>query len=156
MLRKSQFSGNFKKRMQKHFGEVQKLSKTGQRFDSYARHFAEIFSNFKNISPDLQRNSINCSILWEGNPISAVKTFATPICTLCAKERLETLKQSKKNPGSSINSCHEICGACRHNPKFHRCVKADPSTDESLEDERVPTEKVTTEFDLCRPCRTDV
>ena len=118
---------HFKTRMQKHFGEVQTLSKTGQRFDSYARHFAEVFSNFKNISPDLQRNSINCSILWQGNPISAVKTFATPICTLCAKERLEILKQSKKNPGSLINSCDEIYGACRHNPKFHGYVKADPS-----------------------------
>ena len=121
----------YKTRMQKHFDKARLLHKEGKRSDSYAKHFQHVLQNFKNISPELQRNSIESRILWQGNPISTVKTFATPHCTLCAKERLEILKLSKKNPESLINSCDEIYGACRHNPQFHRYVKADPSTDES-------------------------
>ena len=68
-------------------------------------------------------------------------------CVLCQRERQEILKQSMKDPNSIINSCNEIYGACRHNPKFHRLRKQNPSTDESLEDERVEQAEVTTEID---------
>ena len=53
-------------------------------------------------------------------------------CTLCNRERLEILKQARSDPTKLINSCNEICGACRHKPRFHRYPNTDPkSTDEA-------------------------
>jgi hypothetical protein len=147
----------FKKRMQQHFNDVKKLHLLGVKSDSYAKHFATQFLNFTDVTPELQRNSITCEILWKGNPINVVKTFGTPNCALCNKERLEILKQSRKNPKSLINSCNEIYGACRHNPKFHRYDSRTPSTDESRIDERVtPTNFTTSDNMMCGKCLTEV
>ncbi len=121
---------HFKTRMQQHFRDVRVLAKTGTKSDSYARHFAEQLQNFEDISNQLQRNTITCSVIWKGNPLSAVKTFGTPHCTLCARERIEILKLSRYKPHLLINSCNEIYGACRHKPKFHRYATAQ-GTDES-------------------------
>ncbi len=121
---------HFKTRMQQHFGDVKKLLKTDEKSDSYAKHFAHQLINFKDPSNKLQRNNIHCSIIWQGNPISAVKTFGTANCALCNKERLEILKLSRYKPHLLINSCNEIYGACRHKPKFHRYITA-RGTDES-------------------------
>jgi len=87
-----------------------------------------------------------------------VKTFATKNCALCAKERLEILKQSRSNPQLLVNSNNEICGACRHRPRFHRCAKqTTPSADESINDERAsPTHEVATDFTRCSVCLVDV
>ena len=146
-----------KKRMQQHFNDVKKLHNQGIKSDSYAKHFAEQLSNFEDISPTLQRSNIRCSILWQGNPINVVKTFGTSNCALCNKERIEILKQSKKDPKSLINSCNEIYGACRHHPKFHRYKSRSPSTDESIEDERVTLTQLTTEENMmCGKCLTEV
>jgi hypothetical protein len=148
---------HFKWRMQQHFNDVKKLHQHGLKSDSYAKHFANQLSNFDNLTPALQRNSITCKVLWQGNPINVVKTFGTPNCALCNKERLEILKQSRKNPESLINSCNEIYGACRHNPKFHRYLSRIPSTDESNEDERVTLNQPSTNYNLmCGMCLTDV
>jgi len=147
----------FKTRMQQHFNEVQKLVKLGEKSDSYAKHFATQFYD-TNPSPTNQRGGITCSIIWQGNPISVVKTFAIKNCALCAKERLAILKQSRSNPQRLINSNNEICGACRHRPRFHRYVnQTTPSTHESTNDERVsPTHEVTTVFSRCNVCLVDV
>jgi GIY-YIG catalytic domain len=148
---------HFKKRMQQHFNDVKKLHQHGIKSDSYAKHFSLQLSNFDNPTPKIQRNSISCEILWQGNPINVVKTFGTPNCALCNKERLEILKQSKKDPNSLINSCNEIYGACRHNSKFHRYKSRPSSTDESNIDERVTLTKTTTKVDMmCGKCLTEV
>ena len=113
--------------------------------------------NLDNLTPEVQRNSIVCKVLWQGNPINVVKTFGTPNCALCNKERLEILKQSRKDPNSLINSCNEIYGACRHNSKFHRYISRTPSTDESNKDERVTLTQPTTDCKLmCGMCLTEV
>jgi len=147
----------FKNRMQQHFNEVQKLVKLDEKSDLHAKHFATQFYD-TNLSPTNQRGGTTCSIIWQGNPISVVKTFATKNCALCAKERLEILKQSRSNPQLFINSNNEIYGACRDRPRFHRHVKQiTPSTDESINDERAsPTHKVTTYFTRCNVCLVDV
>jgi len=122
--------------------EVQKLVKLSEKLDSYAKHFATQFHD-TNPSPVNQHEGITCSIIWQGNPISAVKPFATKNCVMCAKERIAVLKQSRSNPQLLINSNNTIYGACGHRPCFHRCVKqTTPSTDESINEERVsPTYK---------------
>mgnify|MGYP000461385916 CR=1 FL=1 len=147
----------FKARMQQHFGEVKKLVTIGEKSDSYAKHFATQFPTTIP-TPDAQRDGITCSIIWQGNPISVVKTFATKNCALCAKERTAILKLSKLNPQLLINSNNEIYGACRHRPKFHRYGKqTTPSTDESINDERAsPTHEVTTDFTRCNVCLVNV
>jgi len=70
-------------------------------------------------------------LIWQGNPISVVKTFATKNCAMCAKERIAILKQSRSNPQLFINSDNENYGACGHRSRFDRHVKQTPSTDES-------------------------
>ena len=145
-----------KKRMQQQFNDVKLLHKQGIKSDSYAKHFAKQFTNYNEVTPEIQRNNIKCEILWQGNPINVVKTFGTPNCALCNKERLAILKQSRKNPNSLINSCNEIDGACRHKPKFHRYKSRTPSTDESIKDERVPLTNTNTGSMMCGKCLTDV
>mgnify|MGYP001787478984 FL=1 len=154
---------HFKNRMKAHFCDVQQLINKGVKSDSYARHFATQFDPMlypdSNPTPANQRKGITCSIIWQGNPISVAKTFATKNCALCAKERVAILKQHKSNPQLLINSNNEIYGACRHHPKFHRYVKQTPSsTDESTNDERVnTTHEVTTETTIrCNVCLADV
>jgi len=91
-------------------------------------------------------------IIWQGNPISVVKTFATKNCALCAKERIALLKQSRSNPQLLINSNNEIDRACGHTPRFygHNVKQTTPSTDESINDERVsPTHEVSTWCNVC-------
>jgi len=80
-----------------------------------------------NPSPANQRGGTTCSIIWQGNPISVVKPFATKNCALCAKERLAILKQSRSNPQLLIKSNNEACGACRHRPCFRRHAKQPPA-----------------------------
>ena len=118
-----------KKRMQQHFTEVKRLHNRGERSDSFAAHFAEQYQNFEEITPRMIRNNTTFSVIWKGNPISTVKTFGTPNCMLCSKERLEILRASRADPNKLINSCNEIYGACRHKARFHRYCKQ-TSTDE--------------------------
>ncbi len=140
---------NFKSRMEGHHGDVNIVhdpNRTAKRSDSYAKHFAHQLQNWKTVPPKIQREHYSSKILWQGNPISAVKTFGTQHCILCNRERLEIFKRFKKNPQSLINSCGEIFGGCLHKPKFHRYSnKQTPSTDESEKDEKVKPRKATTE-----------
>jgi len=131
----------FKARMQQHFNEVQKLVKLGEKSDLHAKHFATQ-SHDANPSSVNQRGRMACNIIWQGNPIIAVKTVATKNCALHVKERIAILKQSRCNPQLLVNSNNEICGACGHGPCFHRCAKhTSRIIDESMNDKRVsPTQ----------------
>ena len=94
------------------------------------------------------------SSIWQGTPISAVKTFATKNCTLCTKQRAAILKQSRPNLQLLSNANNEIGGSCRHRPRFHMHTKQiGLSAKESINDERAsPTPKVTTDIDRCNSC----
>ena len=138
---------HYKSRMQGHHGDVIKCVCQDIKSDSCARHFGSQLKLFiKTINPNLVRNTYTSEILWQGSSISTVNSFGTAHCQLCNRERLEILKRSKKNPNNLVNSCNEIFGACRHHTKFHKCVKADTSTDEATPlAEKVTPRKVTTE-----------
>ena len=138
---------NFKNRMEGHHGDVSVLhnpERDAKKSDSYAKHFAHQLQNWKTVPPKIQREHYSSKTLWQGNPISAVKTFGTQHCILCNRERLEIFKRFKKNPQSLINSCGEIFGGCLHKPKFHRYSKQ-TSADESKKDEKVKPRIATTE-----------
>ncbi len=124
-----------KTRMQQHIKQVKDLRVRGKRSDSFAAHFAEQLINFDNPSSKLIRNLFTISVLWKGNPLQAVKTFATPRCVLCNRERLEIIRRARYQQDNLINSHNEIYGACRHKPRFHRYCKLD-STDEPTMGER--------------------
>jgi len=97
------------------FNKVQKLEQLGKKSDSCAKNFATQFHD-RNPSPANQHEGITCNIIWQGNPISAVKTFATKNCALCANERIAIPKQSRSNPQLFINSNNEIYGAWTQTP----------------------------------------
>jgi hypothetical protein len=133
---------HFKMRMRGHFQDVKKLMGKGVHSDSYARHFAGIWPRGAEVpTPGMQRDLIKCEILWQGNPISVVKTFGKNICALCNRERMEIIKISRSTPDTLINSCSEIHGACRHKPRFHRYHEQEsPSADDRKKREKVVLE----------------
>jgi hypothetical protein len=84
-------------RMRGHFQDGKKrLMEKGVHSDSYAQHFACIWPRGAEVpSPGMQRDLIKCEILWQGNPISCVKTFGKNTCSLCNRERMEIIKISR-------------------------------------------------------------
>jgi len=59
-----------------HFNAVQRRVKLGKKLLSQAKHFANQ-SHDTNLSPANQGGGMICSIVWQNNPISVVKTFPT-------------------------------------------------------------------------------
>ena len=129
--------------------ETRSLVNKGTTSDTFAKHFASHFDNGNGkdgekgkrkkgqVNIAQIRKLMKVSILWQGRPISNMKTFGKLNCTLCMSERLEILKAKRLdkilNSNKMINSSNEIYGACRHKPKFHRfsCSQTS-STDEGL------------------------
>jgi hypothetical protein len=66
------------------------------------------------------RQSQGQHILWQGDPLSCVKTFGTRGCKLCSKEWYAIIKLTQVTPNLGINKCNKVHGACRHKPRFHR------------------------------------
>jgi hypothetical protein len=127
---------HFKTRMTQHAREVRRKKETNSNSDSFASHFDDQMRNFPTFSNRLLQNMMTCSIIWQANPHSAIKSFGTPHCILCSRERLEIVKMNRYKPNLLINSCHEIYGACRHKAKFHR-YESSSSTDEAHRAQRV-------------------
>ena len=132
-----------KTRMQQHKQDTKRRFVEEKLSDSFASHFAQLIpegTETKNVKDHIK---FKVDILWQGNPLTCVKTFGTSACKLCAKERLAILKLTRKTPHLAINKCTEIYGACRHKPKFHRFDHNEEnnnkvSTDEASNAERVP------------------
>ena len=119
-----------KNRMNQHFADTKDPVKNGELSDSFAEHFASHFEDKKQTSRGDVRNIADVETVWQGNPMSNVKTFRSLNCDLCTKERLEihkAMKSDKKNNSQSlIDSMNELCGGCRHKPKFHGCCDICP------------------------------
>ena len=118
--------------MTQHFADVSRLTATDKpqlamddkrRSDTFASHFAKHFP--RNCTAQQLRENIEFDILWQGNPLSCVKTFQTQKCRLCTMERLFILKLGKKH--NLINRRDELYGSCRQNPKLHRFNTDDPT-----------------------------
>ena len=58
-------------------------------------------------------------ILWEGNPLSVVKTFGTENCRLCAEEKFAIFESNCRNFQHCVNKRSEIYSKCAHNVYFH-------------------------------------
>ena len=105
-----------------------------QQSSSFAAHCAQHFE--EKPSPKETRERMRFEVIWQGDPMSMMKTFSKLGCRLCMRERIETIKATCKDPTKVINTNLEIHGACRHNPHFHRC-KGQKQTALMSESERV-------------------
>ena len=136
---------HLKSRMNSHFGEVRDLINRKKGADTFARHCANQLKEKERISAEDARKCVEkVEILWQGNPLSCVKSFKSLTCKLCMKERLllykARLKEKDDETNLLINTGSEIYGACRHIPRFHRYQRYDPSTDEGHDPEKVAGE----------------
>jgi hypothetical protein len=123
-----------KSRMQGHVQDVKRLVINDKASDSFASHFAALVPEGAEKKEVKNHVKIKVDIIWQGDPISCVKTFGTKGCKLCAKERYAIIKLTRETPQLAINKCNEVYGACRHKPRFHRfdhTEHANTSTDES-------------------------
>ena len=74
------YTGNtqqsFKKILDGHFSDLQRLLKNGQKSDSFATHYAQHFNN--TMSRIDLRKCMTFKVLKQLNPIGAMKTFTKP------------------------------------------------------------------------------
>jgi len=75
-------------------------------------------------------------VVYQGNPLSTVRSFGTSKCRICMQERIEFLKCSFDPSVKMMNSRSEIHSMCLHKPEFHRF-----SADESRKDKKVTSEE---------------
>jgi hypothetical protein len=123
-----------KTRLQGHTQDVKNLFINGKSSNSFASHFASLIPDGTTKKSVKDFIKVKVNILWQGDPLSCVKTFKTRSCKLCAKERYAIIKLTRKTPNLAINKCNEVHGACGHKPQFHRfdhSENANSSTDES-------------------------
>ena len=123
-----------KTRTQGHVQDVKNLFINGKSSDSFASHFASLVPEGTTKKQVKDFVKVKVDILWQGDPLSCVKTFGTRACKLCAKERYAIIKLTRETPNLAINKCNEVHGACRHRPRFHRfdhSGNTNSSTDES-------------------------
>ena len=114
----------FKKRMDGHFSNLQRLLKNGKKSDSFAAHFVQHFNDTTSCT-DL-RKCMRFKVINQLNPIGAMKTFTKPNCNLCMQERLTILKMLREKRVTVMNKNSEIHGACRHKTCFRIfCLSTD-------------------------------
>jgi len=124
--------------MQQHFNEVQKLFNFGEK----PKHAPQTLqpNSVTQIHP--QSTNVEEQLAKLSDKVTpSVQTKHSLLCqkncTMCAKERIAIIEQSRSNPQLCVNSNNKICDACRHRPQFFRCAEqTSPITDESIDDER--------------------
>ena len=129
---------HLKERTNQHCDDVRYLVKSGKKSDSFASHFAQHFNKGDSVSRSEVRKLLDVEIIWQGKPISCMKTFGKNTCSLCMRERCCILDACNENPKKLINSKSEIYGGCQHRTRFHRLVRNNTtSTDDGAKPEKV-------------------
>ena len=104
--------------MEQHFQDVAQKVANNKNSDSFAAHFAKHFT--QKLGPQECREIMSFGILSTVNPKGSIKTWVKSSCTLCMKERIEIIDNSRRRYSRIINACSEVYGACRLFPIFHR------------------------------------
>ena len=90
------YIGNTQQKMKnwqgQHLDDVKKLVMKEICSDSFAAHFAGHCTLGVKPSNKELREMMKYQIIWQGNPISCMKTFGKLDCLLCMRERIEILK----------------------------------------------------------------
>jgi hypothetical protein len=133
-----------KERMGGHLNDVRKLVLRGETSDTFAAHFARHCKEEGITKPTTGklRKMMKVKILWQGNPISCMKSFGKLSCSLCMRERIEILRAEKQEEYRIINSRKEIYGACAHKTRFHRFLKEHTDVKNTSTDDGDKPEKV--------------
>ena len=63
-----------------HAGDVCNLVNRDIQSDSFADHFAKHFTDDQGVKRSDVRKHMSVDILWEGNPITCMKTYGTNHC----------------------------------------------------------------------------
>ena len=114
----------FKKIMDGHSSDLQRLLENGKQSDSFAAHFVQNFNNTTSRT-DLWK-CMTFKVTKQLNPIGAMKTFTEPNCNLCIQECLTTLKKLRDKRVILMNKNLEIYGAFRHKTTFDQfCLSTD-------------------------------
>ena len=114
----------FKKIMDGHFSDLQRLLKNGQKSDSFAAHFVHNFNNTMSCT-DL-RKCMTFKEVKQLNPIGVMKILTKPNCNLCMQERLMILKMLRDKLVTLMNKNSEIYGAFWHKTTSHQfCLITD-------------------------------
>ena len=115
---------NFKKRIDGHFSDLQRILKNGQNSDSFAAQFVQ-HVNTTTSCTDL-RKYMTFKVVKQLNPSGTMKTFTKPNCNPCMQECLTILKKLREKCVTVMNKNSEIYGACRHKTTFHQlCLSTD-------------------------------
>ena len=80
--------------MEEHFQDVAQKVVKNKNSESFAAHFAENF--MQKPSPQQCRKIMSFDIISTVNPIDSMKTWGKPSCTLCMKERIEIMDNSRR------------------------------------------------------------
>ena len=112
----------FKKRMDGHFSDLQRLLKNGQKSYSFAAHFEQHF-NTTTSCIDLCKY-MTFKVVKQLKPIGSMKTFTKPNCNLCMEELLTILKKLHAKRFVVINKNSDIYGVCREKTTFHRFCRS--------------------------------
>jgi hypothetical protein len=65
--------------------------------DSYAKHFGGMVpEHAKTPTPSMQKDLISSSVIWKGDPITAVQIFGKNSCELSNRERMVIVKAEFK------------------------------------------------------------
>ena len=108
----------FKKTMDGHFSDIQRLLNNGKKPDSFSAHFVQHFNT--TASHTYLRKYMTFKGVKQLNLIGAMKKFTKPNCNLCMQERLSILKKLRDKHVTVMNKNSEIYGACRNETTFHR------------------------------------
>ena len=80
--------------MEQYFQDVAQKVGNNKNSDSFASHFAKHFT--KKSSPQECRKIMSFDILSTVNPIGSMKTWGKSFYTLCMKERIEIIDNSRR------------------------------------------------------------
>ena len=114
----------FKKIMDGHFSDLQRLLKNKNKSDSFSAHYEQHFNT--TTSRTYLRKYMTFKVVNQLSLIGEMKTFTKPNCNICMEERLTILKKLRYKRVTIMNKKLEIYGACRHKTCFHIfCLSTD-------------------------------
>ena len=88
--------------MEQHFQNVRQKVANDNNSDYFSAHFAKHFT--QKPSPQQCREVMSFDILSTVNPIGSMKTWGKLCCTLCTKERVEIIDNSRRRYSQIINA----------------------------------------------------
>ena len=113
-------------RMNQHYSGVKKLLEKNVKSTKFSKHFSRCYIKrygTKKYNVNKIRDMCHHEVVYEANPLVAVKTYGGNACRLCMVERMEILKESCRNQRKLLNRRSEIFSTCRHNVYFHQYVR---------------------------------